>query len=76
VWVAEVSLPNPQRRTVQRETRPEARKALKLLLATVQAPPELPPNCSLGMYLPVWLDRSVRALDPKTYLGYNGICVN
>jgi integrase len=75
-WVAEVSLPSGQRRTVQRETKPEARKALKVLLATVQAPPELPPNCSLGTYLPVWLERSVKALDLKTYVGYTGIVNN
>jgi integrase len=76
VWVAEVSLPSGRRRTVQRRTRPEARKALKVLLATIKAPPGLPPNCSLGKFLPVWLDRTAKDRDPKTNAGYHGIMLN
>jgi integrase len=76
VWVAEVSLPSGSRRTIQRQTRPEARKALKLLLATIKAPANLPPNCSLGKFLLVWLERTVKERDPKTDRGYRGIMEN
>lgn len=75
-WVAEVSLPDGRARTVQRATEPAATKALGLLLATVNAPPALPPNSQLGKFLLHWLDRTKDELDPKTHSGYRGIMVN
>src|SRR5688572_24284323 len=70
VRVGEVSLPNGSRRTIQRPTRRDARKALKYLQATIKAPADLPPNCSLGRFLLVWLERTVKERDPKTDRGY------
>jgi len=75
-WVAEVSLPSGRSRTTHCASRGQAKTALKALLATVQAPLAMPPNCSLGRYLPYWLAQSARQLDPKTYSGYRGIMVN
>ena len=75
-WVAEVSLPNGQPRTVQRRTKAEAKKALAVLLVTVNAPPEVPPNSPVGRFLLHWLDRTADEHDPKTHLGYRGIMIN
>ena len=75
-WIAEVSLPNGRSRTAQRNTRADAKRALKTLLATVNAPPALPPNCSLGRYLRYWLAETVDDRDPATNRGYAGIVEN
>ena len=76
VWVAEVSLPSGRTRTVHRKSKREARAALRVLLATVNAPPAMPPNCSLGTYLQYWLDKTANERDPKTQSGYRGIMEN
>ncbi len=76
VWVAEVSLPSGRSRTAQRKSRAEAKEALRLLLATVNAPPALPSNCALGKFLPYWLDQTAKERDPKTQSGYRGIMEN